>query len=130
MSTAAEFKFLGYRVSSIQMEIDEAFMHQKEEMEQNITVTPTFDTQNPNQVVVQMDTRVASKSKLFQFNLTIQGAFQANERFPEELFEKLAQQNAPAILFPFIRSIISTYTAQANIPPIILPTINFTIDSK
>ena len=36
-----------------------------------------------------------------------------------------ASINAPAILFPFIRSYISTITINAGLNPIILPTINF-----
>lgn len=37
---------------------------------------------------------------------------------------KLLEQNAIAILFPYVRAIISTYTAAANVQPLILPTIN------
>ena len=33
-------------------------------------------------------------------------------------------RNSLAILFPYIRSFVSTITLQANIPPVILPTLN------
>ena len=33
-------------------------------------------------------------------------------------------QNAPAILFPYVRAYISTLTSLAGIPPVILPTLN------
>ena len=32
--------------------------------------------------------------------------------------------NAVAILFPYVRSLISSYTANANVPPLIIPPIN------
>ena len=32
--------------------------------------------------------------------------------------------NAIAIMYPYVRAIVSTYTALANIPPLILPAIN------
>lgn len=35
-----------------------------------------------------------------------------------------AEANAIAILFPYIRAIVSTYTAHANIVPVILPPMN------
>ena len=35
-------------------------------------------------------------------------------------------RNSIAIVFPYIRAFISTVTLQANIPPIILPTMNLT----
>lgn len=34
------------------------------------------------------------------------------------------EPNAIAILYPYVRSIISTYTTNSNVDPIILPTIN------
>jgi preprotein translocase subunit SecB len=34
--------------------------------------------------------------------------------------------NSIAILFPYIRAMVSTLTLQANIPPIVLPTMNLT----
>jgi preprotein translocase subunit SecB len=36
----------------------------------------------------------------------------------------LLRVNAVAILFPYIRALVSTYTAGANIQPLILPAIN------
>ncbi|MCC7430596.1 protein-export chaperone SecB [bacterium] len=44
----------------------------------------------------------------------------------DKLFEKMSNENAPAILLPFARAIITSFTAQANIPPIILPLLNLT----
>ncbi|WP_313636285.1 protein-export chaperone SecB [Empedobacter sp.] len=35
-------------------------------------------------------------------------------------------RNSLAILFPYVRSFVSTITLQANIPPVILPTLNLT----
>lgn len=32
--------------------------------------------------------------------------------------------NSIAIIFPYIRAFVSTLTLQANIPPIVLPTLN------
>lgn len=34
------------------------------------------------------------------------------------------KSNAIAILFPYVRSLVSAYTANANVEPLILPTIN------
>ena len=34
--------------------------------------------------------------------------------------------NSIAILFPYVRAMVSTLTLQANIPPIVLPTMNLT----
>ena len=50
-------------------------------------------------------------------NLT--GYFMADSCNPETL-----KANAIAILYPYVRAIVSTYTANANITPLILPPIN------
>ena len=34
------------------------------------------------------------------------------------------EANAIAIMYPYLRAIVSTYTASANIAPVILPAIN------
>lgn len=34
------------------------------------------------------------------------------------------QANAIAILYPYVRALVSTYTANSNVTPLILPTIN------
>lgn len=45
-----------------------------------------------------------------------------NNDFKESSFATL---NAPAIAFPFLRSFIQTFCVNAGIPPIILPSFNF-----
>ena len=41
----------------------------------------------------------------------------------EEQIENF-KPNAVAILFPYVRALISSYTANANVTPLILPPIN------
>jgi preprotein translocase subunit SecB len=52
----------------------------------------------------------------------------ANFKFEEKVtFEEIPSyffRNSIAILFPYVRAFISTVTLQANIPPIVLPTMN------
>lgn len=38
--------------------------------------------------------------------------------------EIYAEVNAVAILFPYIRALVSNFTANANVAPLILPTVN------
>ena len=59
----------------------------------------------------------------------------ANNNYPFEMFVQVKgyfvgeeigqyQANALAILYPYVRAIVSTFTANANVSPLILPTIN------
>ena len=55
----------------------------------------------------------------FEMNLEMTGFFET-ENGESDKFIK----NAIAILYPYVRALISTYTANANINPLILPAIN------
>lgn len=61
------------------------------------------------------------KNYPFEMSVIIKGFFHVE--IGEVELQKF-EANAIAILFPFIRAIISTYTANANIAPVILPPMN------
>ena len=42
----------------------------------------------------------------------------------DELCQELLNKNAISILFPYVRALITTYTANSNVPALILPPIN------
>ena len=51
-------------------------------------------------------------------------SFEFNKILKFEDIPEYFYTNSIAILFPYIRAFVSTLTLQANIPPIILPTMN------
>ena len=62
-----------------------------------------------------------------EYHVLFECADNVNDQFLESDFSKIS---APAIGFPYLRSFISTFSIQAGIPPIILPSINFVQFSK
>lgn len=126
----SSFKFLGYRISQINCRIDDNFGKIQEKINQNINVENNYNQENKKFVEVVLNITVKSDTNNLEFFIKIKGGFLATDNINDEDFQKLAQQNGPAILYPFARSIITSYTAQANIPPIILPTINFFINKS
>ena len=56
----------------------------------------------------------------FEMEVSITGFFEIENDSKEIDFEP----NAIAILYPYIRAIVSTYTASANVSSLILPVIN------
>lgn len=77
-----------------------------------------------NQMIVNLITRVfencEEKNYPFEMTIKITGYFEVENEGKDINFEP----NAIAILYPYIRAIVSTYTASANINPLILPAIN------
>ena len=126
MSSPSDFKFLGYVVSKVEFELKNEFFTQNDfKYDQAIDIQQNFNAENNRFVEVLLNIKIANEKESFNFLLSIRGGFEANKEMPEELFRSLYTVNAPAILYPFARAIITTYTAQANIPPIILPAVNF-----
>ena len=56
----------------------------------------------------------------FKMTVEIKGLFKIEDNSEGINFEP----NAIAILYPYVRAIVSTYTANANVTPLILPPIN------
>lgn len=57
----------------------------------------------------------------FEMEVILKGYFGVeNAQSDIKFFEK----NAIAILFPYLRAIVSTYTVNANVAPILLPAMN------
>lgn len=76
--------------------------------------------------IVKFELSLYNKESSFNANVTMNAFFKANELISDE-FKKspLISVNAPAIAFPFLRSFITTITANAGYDPIFLPSINF-----
>ncbi len=123
----SEFRFIGYRVTNASFSLNDVFPDGDEKFSHSIKIANKFDEKDKRLVEVVLGVIVENEKKTFKFTLELKGAFKASDSMSDELFIQLSKQNGPAILFPYARALISTYTAQANIPPVILPSINFTL---
>lgn len=59
----------------------------------------------------------------FSMSISVTGIFEV-EGTHDEQKQGLAEVNAVAILFPYIRALVTTFTANANVNPLVLPPIN------
>jgi len=64
----------------------------------------------------------------FKLDIEIQGCFAWDDMLDKdtEQLDTLLRQNAPAALFSYLRPIVTQITVEANIPPLVLPLMNFT----
>ena len=56
---------------------------------------------------------------------TMLGIFHINGNLDIDAIKSFGNVNAPAILYPFAREVIANLTMKANVPPVLLPTMNF-----
>lgn len=70
-------------------------------------------------------TQLYSGQEQVRIKVKMVGLFEqfGDELMPAEVFGRI---NGAAIIFPFIREHIASLSQKASIPPIILPTVNFT----
>lgn len=64
----------------------------------------------------------------FELHISIVGHFaliEGNGEISEEQKNSILKNNTVAILFPFLRAIVASVTANANIPSLVLPIMNF-----
>lgn len=63
----------------------------------------------------------------FELDLEIEGIFSWEQKLDEDSkqLEKLLKENAPAILYSYLRPIITATTIDANLPPLVIPLMNF-----
>ncbi len=57
-------------------------------------------------------------------NVNCMAVFLFSEQMPLEEIPSFFYPNSLAIMFPYVRAFVSTITLQANVPPVIIPTLN------
>lgn len=118
----ATFSFLNYRFKEAKLSLGS--LHTNKPLNLNFSPSGLYDSKRS----------IFTLSLLFQANeedhketvisifCEADFGFKKGTRFDE--IPKFFFPNSIAIIFPYIRSFISTLTLQANIPPLILPTMN------
>jgi preprotein translocase subunit SecB len=123
---------LGYRISEIRCNIEDSFHPQNENynFHNNVAVFNNLSKSEPRFVEAGLNIQISTEPAGLLFSIIIKGGFRADEDMDDKTFKTLCEQNAPAILLPIARGILLSYTAQANIPPISLPLMDFTQKRK
>lgn len=115
-------KFEGYIVNEVYFKKNEKFKNNNEGTPIDIQILPKVNIKKDNMNIIlntEIFTNAIEKNYPFEMKVRITGKF----IIKEELAQRFVK-NAIAILYPYVRALISTYTASANINPLILPAIN------
>jgi len=117
--------FKGYLVDEITYKRNENYAGQEVDidlgLEYNIKFSEDKQTMNARLKLTIFEDYIENNYP-FGMDLTLTGRFEINPDENSDLEKYHA--NALAILYPYARAIVSTYTASANINPLQLPTIN------
>lgn len=121
-TSLSSLKFINYIVNEVNYKSNE-IQTQKESWKLN------FDIQNITKISKEKDKMSITLSinifkdienAPFSMNTEITGYFELEGEDDISKYEA----NAIAIMYPYLRAIVSTYTSSANVAPVILPSIN------
>lgn len=125
-------QFLHYDVNKIQ------FINNPDYEAQEVEVDLEFDS-----AIERLEEYIAQKVSIevfpnglengmpFQLQIDLTGHFRLVDG-AEKMETKNIETNTLAILFPYVRSLVTTITANANVPPLVLPPLNIvrTLEEK
>ncbi len=120
----SRFDFLGFRIYYFNININDKYLLQEENYIIDVKKDIKRSEEDKKFAEISLEINIISESKNIELNLKIKGAFKSVDDMDEELFIKMCEINAPAILFPYIRAFISSCTVLTGIPPINIPLMN------
>lgn len=105
------------------IEVTGASFHRKEDdisnLELDLSVEKKIDEIDENTYRVSLKTDVHDDDSFLNVSVTTIGIFETDQKY-----HSLVESNAIAIMFPFVRSYITSLTTQPGMEPIVLPAIN------
>lgn len=106
---------------------NETYKSKNIKLEYNTKIKREKINDNSEYVTITLNVFKKKEIKLapFYINVEVKGKFVWNEIEDKKILDSLLNQNAPAVLLPNIRMIISQLTTFSGYPPLIIPLINF-----
>lgn len=118
-------RFEKYEVEEIYFKLNPAYEEEEVDIDIKMEVDSASD-ESGEHMYIRLSVHIfdeAEKNKYpFEMRIVVNGYFEVGADAESDISHY--QANAIAILYPYIRAIVSTYTAAANVSPLILPTIN------
>ncbi len=117
----SSFQFKGYRIEHSLIELKSA------EIGENFSISfVPKGIINKAESSYQLDLVVNIKDKEDTINIEVNviSFFSFDSQIDKDQLKKMFYMNAPAIIFPYLRSYITTLTVLSGIDPVILPTLN------
>lgn len=121
----SSLRFMNYVVDYIQFKNNPSF--DGEEVKINFNITPNFDiSENNKNMLVELRVEVfkdATQNNFpFEMELIVMGFFELDNIESSDI--RTYKTNAVAIMYPYVRALITSYTANSNVSPLVLPVIN------
>jgi preprotein translocase subunit SecB len=123
MSATSLIRFENYVITKIVFSLNQDFNGR---VAKGILIDPVFNREHrkldSNRLQVSLGVEI--NCDLFHLTVEMSGVFECANWESDPMAKELLLTNTSAILFPFLRSTVSTITMNANIPSYTLPVVN------
>jgi len=117
----AAFSFKNYQFDRVQIDLNN---HHNQDLSVSFDTKGTYLSENQN-FELRFVVKVANNREDEPFvEISCKGIFKFENNTSFEEIPDFFYRNSIAILFPYVRAYLSLVTTQANVPGIILPTLN------
>jgi preprotein translocase subunit SecB len=115
-------KFHGVDIVKVEFVSEDEFVAGKCAIDLNIDAKVYYPKERPNHFNIMMNVTVESEN-VFLLNIYSIASFEFAKNIDEEIKKNFINVNAPAIVFPYLRSFITSFTSNlgSTIPPITIP---------
>ncbi len=127
MTGISEMKLLSYQVLKTSFQLNEQYQFKsgkiniQPEFKRDVVIVDEKKYKIVLSVIISKD--VIKEPIPFYAEVTISATFELNN-WEDEVSNKIAVNSSTAILFPFLRTLLSTVTMNGNVPPYTLPIMN------
>lgn len=98
----------------------------KEDGDLNLSVVPQLNKENDKSFIIQFNLKLFMPKESYKLQIVFNAIFKTDKVVTDdELNGDFFQINAPAIAYPFLRSMVSYLSVTTGHSNIMLPTVNF-----
>ncbi len=128
-SASAKINFDRYYIEDIEFKLlNPNFQKNRYEVRISFDTKIVLDTENRksniNIIAKVYDKELNKEEDPFYLKVNLLGYFSYESDLSDEDCKKMMEINGTAILFPYLRNIITNITAASGLPPLIIPTYN------
>ena len=118
----SKLSFINYKVKSVQLQQNDKFKSDGEPINIDFKITHNT-TIKENEMKIEISVIIFDDAEKKNYPFYMQVILEGNFKIEGNGIEAF-EMNGIALLYPYIRAVVSTYTANSNMPTLILPPIN------
>ena len=118
----SKLSFINYKVKSVLLEQNDKFVNLGRPIDIDFELEHETDINNNNMKIL-LKLSIFDEAEKNNYPFCMKVSLEGEFIIEGENIEKF-EINGIALLYPYIRAIVSTYTANSNMPTLILPPIN------